>query len=167
MVNRLFNFDLEKKKVILKDPKLNEIQDISVFKNKPKIEEINKIPFEETEKKQDEEIIIRKNTNPKKTKKATYKRNVFRNDIDNSNMANSKTKAFSRESKTSLQRENSKGYSYQSNEFNNNKRRIIDKVRLNRCCVYFFFCFARRRKILTNVLINGGMDLISCKLDIA
>ena len=81
-------------------------------------------------------------------------------------MANSKTKAFSRESKTSLQRENSKGYSYQSDEFNNNKRRIIDKVRLNRCCVYFCFCFARRRKILTNVLINEGMDLISCKLDI-
>ena len=68
MVNRLFNLDLEKKEVILKEPKLNEIQDISVFKNKPKIEEISKIPFEETEKKQDEEIIIRKNTNPKITK---------------------------------------------------------------------------------------------------
>ena len=40
MVNRLFNFDLEKKEVIVKEHKIEGIQGITVYKNKPKDEEI-------------------------------------------------------------------------------------------------------------------------------
>ena len=42
----------------------------------------------------------------------------------------------------------------------------MNKVRLNRACVYLLFCYARRRKIINNVLIDEGMDFISKRLDI-
>ena len=80
-------------------------------------------------------------------------------------MANSKSKAFSRESRASISKRTSKAFNEQFDE-SGNKRRIIEKVRLNRACVYFFFCFTRRRKILANVLLNEGMDIISSKLDV-
>ena len=41
----------------------------------------------------------------------------------------------------------------------------MDKVKLNRGCLYFWFCFVRRRNILPNALLNEGMDLISKRLD--
>ena len=45
-------------------------------------------------------------------------------------------------------------------------RNIVKKVRLNRCCIYFWFCFVRRGKNNDNILINEGMDIISKRLDI-
>ena len=165
MVNKLFSFDLEKKEVILKEHYDEDIHRLSVFKNKQKNEEISKVHLKEKEKKQDDEIIIRKNINHKTTGKYTYKRNIFRNDFPNSYIINSKTKAINNESKISMNKKNSKEISNQFNE-NNNKRNIIDKVRLNRACVYLFFCFTRKRKILENVLLNEGMSLISSRLDI-
>ena len=167
MVNKLFSFDLEKKEVIVKEHKIEGIQGITVYKNKPKDEEISKIPLEEKEKKQDNEIIIRKNINHKSTRKSSFKRNIYRNNsFANSYVINSKTKAVPRESKLSIRKESSQEFNNNQLTVANAKRNIIDKVRLNRFCVYFCFCFTRRRKILDNVLINEGMDLISSHLDI-
>ena len=165
MVNRLFNFDLEKREVILKEPKVEQTHRLSIFKSQEKIEEISKIPFEEKEKKEENEKIAKKSINYKMTRKPNYKRSIYKNDSVNTNMANSKSKAFSRESRASISRRTSKAFNDQFDE-SGNKRRIIDKVRLNRACVYFLFCFTRRRKILANVLLNEGMDIISSKLDI-
>ena len=47
-----------------------------------------------------------------------------------------------------------------------NEKNYISKVRINRACIYLWFCFVRRRRIMENVLINEGMDLISRRLDI-
>ena len=160
MVNRLFNFDLEKKEVILKEPKVEQTHRLSIFKSQEKIEEISKI--EEKEKKEEDEKIVKKSINYKMTRKPTYRRNIYKNDSVNSNVANSKTKAFSRESRASISKRTSKAFNGQFDE-SGNKRRIIEKVRLNRACVYFFFCFTRRSKILANVLLNEGMDIISSK----
>ena len=48
----------------------------------------------------------------------------------------------------------------------NDEKNNISKVRLNRACIYLWFCFVRRRKIVENVLLDEGMDLISRRLDI-
>ena len=42
----------------------------------------------------------------------------------------------------------------------------LEKVRLNRACIYLWFCFVRRRQILPNALLNEGMDIIYKRLDV-
>ena len=53
-----------------------------------------------------------------------------------------------------------------SQETKREEERIIDKIRMARCWVYCCFCYARRRKIIQNILLDEGMNIISEKLDI-
>ena len=43
---------------------------------------------------------------------------------------------------------------------------IIDRVKMNCCCVYFWFCFSRKKKNVQNILLDEGMDIIVENLDI-
>ena len=45
-------------------------------------------------------------------------------------------------------------------------RRIIDRVKMKCCCIYFWFCFARKKKNIDNVLLDEGMRIIVENLDI-
>ena len=45
-------------------------------------------------------------------------------------------------------------------------KRIINKIRLNKCCIYFCFLCVRKRKILENFLLDEGMKVITKRLDI-
>ena len=49
---------------------------------------------------------------------------------------------------------------------NEKKIRIIDGIKLNRLCIFFCFCFVRKKKNIQNILLDEGMDLITEKLDI-
>ena len=51
-------------------------------------------------------------------------------------------------------------------EKNAESRRIIDRIKLNCCCLYFWFCFARKKKNIQNILLDEGMDIIVENLDI-
>ena len=51
-------------------------------------------------------------------------------------------------------------------ETNNESRQIIDRIKMNCCCIYFWFCFARKKKNVQNVLLDEGMDIIVENLDI-
>ena len=51
-------------------------------------------------------------------------------------------------------------------ETNRENRRIIDRIKMNCCCIYFWFCFARKKKNVQNILLNEGMDVIIENLDI-
>ena len=53
-----------------------------------------------------------------------------------------------------------------TNENLEEKSRIITKIKLNKCCLYLCFCYARKIKNIQNILINEGMKIISEKLDI-
>ena len=54
-----------------------------------------------------------------------------------------------------------------SNEENEQRRgKIITKIKMTRACVYLCFCCTRRRKIVQNVLLDEGINIISNKLDI-
>ena len=48
----------------------------------------------------------------------------------------------------------------------NKNRSIIDKIKMNCCCIYFWFCFARKKKNVQNILLDEGMDIIIENLDI-
>ena len=46
-------------------------------------------------------------------------------------------------------------------EENFSKTKTIEKnVKLNRACVYCCFCFVRKRKILSNIILDEGMNII-------
>ena len=49
---------------------------------------------------------------------------------------------------------------------NNENRRIIDRIKINCCCIYFWFCFSRKKKNIQNILMDEGMDIIVENLDI-
>ena len=46
------------------------------------------------------------------------------------------------------------------------KRNIITHIKVNKCCIYFFFLCAKRRKNAQNVLLGEGMAVIIQNLDI-
>ena len=166
MVNGLFNFDLEKKNVIIKDNIEWENQQKPGIIKKLVFQEIKKDDIEEIDDNKYEDDVqvvnIRKNFNHRATKTLASDRKMSRNDLMYSNLDKSKTKDTKKHVKIISRKESNTS---NSKEFNR-KKKIINKVRLNRACVYFCFCFARRSKNLENVLINEGMDLISKRLDI-
>ena len=45
-------------------------------------------------------------------------------------------------------------------------RQIIDRIKMNCCCIYFWFCLARKKKNIQNILLDEGMDIIAENLDI-
>ena len=48
----------------------------------------------------------------------------------------------------------------------NENNNIISHIKLNNCCIYFWFCFARKKKNIQNILLDEGMSVINEKLDI-
>ena len=166
MVNGLFNFDLEKKNVIIKDNIEWENQQKPGIIKKLVFQEIKKDDIEEIDDNKYEDDVqvvnIRKNFNHRATKTLASDRKMSRNDLMYSNLDKAKTKDTKKHVKIISRKESNTS---NSKEFNR-KKKIINKVRLNRACVYFCFCFVRRSKNLENVLINEGMDLISKRLDI-
>ena len=165
MVNRLFKFDLDKKNVILKEDIVEKAKTIASLKSNENYEEMEKNNIEEKNKKSNNDIAvanIRKTVKRRSTKVTTYKRKTSSNDLMNSNFTNSKTKSCYQK----IEIANKKGDNKGNNKNCNNEEKIINKVRLNRACIYLWFNFARKSLNINNALINEGMYLISRRLDI-
>ena len=171
MVNRLFNFDLNKKNVVLKE--ITDIEDdkTATFSKKKRKREKEKEKDSENEKNPDQNDINiinpRKRTHRKTTKSLTQKKSIYNynlNDLNNMNLSSSKSKAYipddaDLDNKKTVFENSKVDSSY-------NEKSLVKKVRMNRACIYLWFCFVRRRRITENVLLNEGMDLISKRLDI-
>ena len=174
MVNGLFEFDLEKRNVILKGNFVEENKKIPGLKNRETFEEIEKNNIEELDDQIDNDIpitYIRKKNNHKSNRFNHSKVSASKIDMINSNSASSKTKT---NYKDIIEGINKMPNNIKNIEYNNkrddiekdNKKKIISKVRLNRACIYLWFCFVRRGNNINNVLLNEGMDIISRRLDI-
>ena len=171
MVNRLFNFDLIKKNVVLKE--ITDIEDdkTATFSKKKRKREKEKEKDSENEKNPDQNDINiinpRKRTHRKTTKSLTQKKSTHNynlNNLNNMNLSSSKSKAYipddaDLDNKKTVFENSKVDSSY-------NEKSLVKKVRMNRACIYLWFCFVRRRRITENVLLNEGMDLISKRLDI-
>ena len=164
LVNRLFKFDLDKKNVILRENDQNNFKQIKVFN-------INDKETIKEKKIENNDITIIANNTKKNmknksnklfSKKKVINRNV-NNEIFSMNFSNTKSKSNFQDveigNKIAVNDD-------KKNNMNNESKNIVNKVRLNRACIYFWFCFARHRKIQDNFLITEGMNLISRRLDI-
>ena len=164
LVNRLFKFDLDKKNVILRENDQNNFKQIKVF-------DVNDKETIKEKKLENNDITIianntRKNMKNKSNKLFSKKKVINRNnnnEIFSMNFSNTKSKSNFQDveigNKIAVNDD-------KKNNMNKESKNIVNKVRLNRACIYFWFCFARHRKIQDNFLITEGMDLISKRLDI-
>ena len=172
MVNNLFSFELEKKKVVLKFG-----VEGSVFNNDNSSNNNN----HKHDIKNNTIMIIKTKKNEPKSRT-----NIVKQKSTNRFLKDPNVSSYSAKSKSNFQdidiypKQNNEdekvnnhnilggigglgGHHY---EWNLIGKTNVDKVKLNRGCIYFWFCFVRRRNILPNALLNEGMDLISKRLDV-
>ena len=111
-----------------------------------------KIKSKNTMGSQGAQNIISKNTIEEDILKSTnniYNKDKIRYSANIENMMQSEVKMVNKETEKGCQ-----------------NRRIIDRIKMNFCCVYFWFCFSRKKKNIQNVLLDEGMRVIVEKLDI-
>ena len=187
MVNNLFTFDLNNYSIKIKNkPNFNNN---NIF-NEIKTSYLNKEVKKENSKNQyeEKEINISKNTSRRtianKKQKFNFKKYYFQ-DINNNNIynignsekstSNSKNissikmlkKNFIYNSNKEIS-EDAKVYNYESpaEEKVIEQRKIINKINTNLLCIYFCFCFVRKRENFGNALLDEAMNIITEKLDI-
>ena len=191
LVNNIFNFDINKKLIILKeknDQKGNTTKNIGM----PKIysgKNLNRNLSSQNSIFENEEENENKNneeTNPKKTKFTSNSENLLYINIDkqksrlradsnyslNPNNNNLKLLSLSKinTNKTYKQGELNINKCNEdvdaNNRDNENKENIISKIRIKRRSIYCGFLYIRKRKMVENVLLDEGMNIIKEKLDI-
>ena len=182
LVNNLFNFNLGKKVIVLKEKKLKQriptksISQKVYFAKKKSIVLTTQHPNCNTEednncsaKRINEENKINSiNENPfitnlAKRRQSRRKTHVLQLQQDFNNLFSFKRKNMTNKNckiRYDLNKVNS------SQDTKRAEERIIDKVKMTRVCIYCCFCYTRRRKILQNILLDEGMNIISEKLDI-
>ena len=184
LVNNLFNFDLDKKVVIFKDKKNK--QNISLKDIQPKVfsprrrirflssRNINNISEEdniESIKRMNDENnfkLTSNNENPlivKFEKKKQYRRKSHILQIQDapSNLFSLRKRVMSNKNEKN---QNSLNINNLNQEDKETEAHFINKIKMTRACIYLFFCCARRRKIMQNILIDEGMFIISQRLDV-
>ncbi len=192
LINHLFSFDINRKVIIIKEKKNleNKIED-----NSPKINNLLKnrstqysINLKDDQDKYKNKIIDNNNDNitiksrkinegPKtkkkiiKKKKLKSKKKNIENKSNNTTALKSiinaevKTSNNILETKTRLCFMN-KGSIFKANKIKDKQEGILNKVKMNKICLYLCFCCARKRKNIQNILIDEGMKVIKEYLDI-
>ena len=206
LVNNLFEFDLNKKLILIKKYQNNFIQNneknnntifepVKVFtpnsnnKINYKAALINDDASSHSKNRLNIDTLITKNKYsneiilPPKTKKSkkNKKSKTCRNNENNVNKEitinnldikkEKKQKRSKRKKETELENnENINGNDTikkdQIIEKNEDKKYFIDKIKINKICIYLCFLCVRKRKNINNILLNEGKKLIVEKLDI-
>ena len=190
LVNNLFNFDINKQVIILKEKEIVNNKEI-LKEDKPKIY-TSKITLK---KKSSKNLIINNNINSGtrfKLNENIKKKKLFTDNVLDINFAKRNLPNSQKSDIISIESSNKKinvskniivnkfKSSTEENESNcsqnhtntnqedneNTKKSIINKININRVCIYLCFCFIRRKKTVQNFLLDEGMNLISEKLDI-
>ena len=147
-----------KKKDILDDGSLiktkitNEIIMVSGIKKRRKRKIKSKISYQqnkndESKKKHIKEIVDLKQSN--------INNNI--NLIDSNSKISNINKEKERNMETETKKEKYK---------DKNQEKIIDKIKLNKICIYLCFCCVRKRRNIQNILLDEGMKIITENLDI-
>ena len=201
MINNLFEFDLDKRLIIIKELKIKKRRQSVTMKTKvipqeyikiydlhrdsikvPKFKNTNNEFTIQTNKVNNDDNILKSNNKlnseislykPPKRRKRKIKskmkiiNNIFGvNDLTlNSNNINSiengKEQIIQTDKNDLPKLKEAKAKNKEVE-----KRNYITKIKLNKCCIYFFFLCAKRRKNAQNILINEGMSVITQNLDI-
>ena len=194
LVNNLFSFDLDKKVINLKKKNKSKVIDDIKLDDNPKIYSPKNMnnnalsgmqnPEEalkniDANKKFTTEIPI----TPKRKKKKKIKKKLTiasslskNNELTSKNLAEDNLKNMDDiniyNNRNDVNKFNfvssmkSEDKFVKETERNRDDRRIIDRIKINCCCIYFWFCFARKKKNIQNVLLDEGKDIIVENLDI-
>ena len=182
LVNRLFNFDILERKVIIKcKEKENEEKDDTTVINKKENSSISIEPINISNNLQINQsnnainnfsfLNINNNyvnKNRIKSMKSNRSKSVYLNDgnsnLNSLNIVKNKynLNKFDILGKKFDKKEESSDISSSENKNKN----LIKRLRFNKACIYLCFCCVRRQKSIQNILLNEGMDLISQRLDI-
>ena len=182
LVNNLFNFNLDRKAVMLKDK--NSKRNIMLKDDVPKIyssqrkvrnKSCKNLNYQnrgdnmETGKRMNDENNMKLSSNNenlltiKFEKKSVHRRksHILQVIPDDTN------KIFSFRKRNLNKRDETNDYNFninqedkEANEYN------ITKIKFNRACVYLCFCCARKRNNMQNILLDEGMYIIKEHLDI-
>jgi hypothetical protein len=208
MVNNLFEFDLDKRLVIIKELKIKKRRRSTIIKDKeipiedikiydfhrdsikmPKIKNINDEIIIQTRNKLNIEDNILKSDNklnsevsinklPKRRgrrikSKMKIENNIFGtkdlsiNNINYIKSSNLNSIEDRREEIIQTDKNNlSKLKETKTKNQKSEKRNIIYRIKVNKCCICFFFLCTKRKKNVQNILLNEGMLLITQNSDI-
>ena len=195
LVNNLFSFDLDKKVIKIKAKKNKNPNDHMELDNNPTIYNqknlLNNISLGTNDKQDENEIQIinneeeiKKFETPKIKKKKKKKIKIKQIPIIAYPLSKNDEMTNKNLGKDHLKNQNENNiYNDQNDvnifniksedkivnkeiEKNGESRQIIERIKLNCCCIYFWFCFARKKKNIQNILLDEGMDIIVENLDI-
>ena len=183
LVNNLFEFNLNKKTILINNKERNYLQKNKFSFNKiPKHNFITKhiissenifineedkmnqsknqlnVDISNITKMNNESLLIIKSQNRNNGNNLSIENKSNLKNIDKNNSKENKIKFYSKSDKKIIS-------SLMKNE-NGSKKILISKIRINRTCLYICFFYVRKRKNLQNVLLNEGMKLIVEKLDL-
>jgi hypothetical protein len=187
LVNNLFEFNLNKKIILINNKERNYLQKNNFsFKKIPKQNFLTKhiissenvfidkedkmnqsknqlnIDISNITKMNNESLLIiksqnRNNGNNLSIEKEENKNNI--KNIDENYSKKNKIRFYSKSDKKIIS-------SLMENENGDKKTILISEIKINRTCLYICFFYVRKRKNLQNVLLNEGMKLIFEKLDL-
>ena len=190
LVNKLFDFYLDKKEIILKNYnciKDKEFDEERAEINKSNPQKLCKILNFQNSPAQKEKIytIFHKINGENSENKDQFKSTSF-NNRSNKYYGNNSSNIFLKSFKNNKILEPDKiSHNYEEEhpkiiknniiktkslnylKVNGEKNKIIiNKIKLNKTCIYFCFCFTRKRNSIQNVLLDEGINIISKRLDI-
>ena len=180
LVNHLFNFDLEKKTVIIKEKKQlnnNDIfdgEDVKIYVPKKSLgklsTQVNSIYAYGDHSIQTKNKLNEEDLNISKFK-SNEKLNLNRSKKGKKRKKNHLIKSsFTRNLVQNEMKEKNSGNLLESEEnLKKNKKqkiKVVKKIKFNIFCVYCCICCLKKRKCVQNILIEEGMKIISENLDI-
>ena len=209
LVNNLFEFNLDKKLLIIKNSKKRYIKKNYTIKPNRMF-----IPTK-SNNKSTKKYNLHEDEKISQTKEKLNENNLNKSKVENSSIDNSQIKSIGCNIKTSFSsliknkininkiNKNLNGSEFKNEKNNNNsklndksdinifnfnmnnlnnmnynvqkedcktievkKGKLIKKIKINSLCIYFFFCYVRKRKNLQNILLDEGIKIIIEKLDL-
>ena len=169
LVNCLFEFDIDRKNIIIHNKYQNKLtKKINLDK---KISKRNEYELDYNILNNDVIATSKNNLNNNKLK--NYYENNLELDKINRRRSNLRTMRNNINRRNFIRRtinniniiKNIDIYNYK-NKGEELDGTIINKIKINKCCIYFCFLCVRKRKNMENILLDEGMRIIIEKLDI-
>ena len=163
IVNHLFSFNLNKQIIVLKENKKKK--DDSYKGNKLKINDIAKNYNIVTKNVRRN---LNKNNNIHKDRKKvilTKNKGIDKSNAQSISHLDSSKNTFNLKKNSYITSSRNDNF-FQNHYWESKRENVIDKIRLNKLCLYFCCFYVRKQKNVQNILIDEGMELIKYNLDI-
>lgn len=196
LVNNLFSFDLDRKVVLIKKKRnknqeynLDENPQIfnrnipttrspivgsNIYTDELTINTKNRLQDPLNKISNNDNILVAKQKKKKKRKQRASVASAISNNVMNSqniemNELRNQNACNNEENNQDIYKNNtmkSNGKNENEGPGGSENRQIIDKIKMKCYCVYLWFCFARKKKNIENILLDEGMRVVVENLDI-